>query len=334
VIYARALGQALHRVLADDERVVILGEDIADPYGGAFKVTRGLSTAFPGRVRTTPISEAAIAGVAAGLALAGYRPIAEVMFGDFLSLCFDQILNHIAKYEPMYNGNAACPVVIRVPSGAGRGYGPTHSQSIEKHLLGIPHLRVVGASLVHDPELVLRTLLADDAPTIHVEHKLLYPLEMQTAGGPAGATVERCGAGSAVPTLSVRCAPRSECRATVLAYGYQAELARRVQTRLALEEEVFVELLVAGQLAPLDLDAIVDSARVTRSVVTLEEGTSGWSWGTEVAAAVGERLFGIVRRPVEVVASRADVIPSSRERERELIVGEQQIEAAIRMAVT
>jgi acetoin:2,6-dichlorophenolindophenol oxidoreductase subunit beta len=332
VIYARALGQALHRVLADDERVVILGEDIADPYGGAFKVTRGLSTAFPARVRTMPISEAAIAGVAAGLALAGYRPIAEVMFGDFLSLCFDQILNHIAKYEPMYNGNATCPVVIRAPSGAGRGYGPTHSQSIEKHLFGIPHLRVASASLLHDPEIVLRTLLADDAPTIHVEHKLLYPLEMQTAGGLVGATVERCEEGPGVPTFSVRYAPRSECRATILAYGYQAELARRVQTRLALEEEIFVELLVAGQLAPLDLEPIIASARATHSVVTLEEGTSGWSWGTEVAAAVGERLFGMVRRPVEVVASRADVIPSARERERELIVGEEQIEAAIRAA--
>ena len=143
MIYARALGEALHEALADDERVVVLGEDIADPYGGAFKVTRGLSTAFPERVRTTPISEAAIAGVAAGLALAGYRPIAEVMFGDFLALCFDQILNHITKYEAMYNGNVTCPVVIRMPSGGGRGYGPTHSQSIEKHVLGIPHLRVV-----------------------------------------------------------------------------------------------------------------------------------------------------------------------------------------------
>jgi pyruvate/2-oxoglutarate/acetoin dehydrogenase E1 component len=332
VIYARALGQALQRVLADDERVVILGEDIADPYGGAFKVTRGLSTAFPTRVRTTPISEAAIAGVAAGLALSGYRPIAEVMFGDFLALCFDQILNHIAKYEPMYNGNATCPVIVRAPSGAGRGYGPTHSQSIEKHLLGIPHLRVASASLLHDPELVLRTLLADDAPTVHVEHKLLYPLEMQTAGGLGGATVERCEEGPGVPTYSVRYAPRSECRATVLAYGYQAELARRVQTRLALEEEIFVELLVAGQLAPLDLEPIIASARATRSVVTLEEGTSGWSWGTEVAAAVTARLFGIVRRPVEVVASRAEVIPSSRELERELIVGEERIEAAIRAA--
>jgi acetoin:2,6-dichlorophenolindophenol oxidoreductase subunit beta len=332
MIYARALGEALHGALAEDDRVVVLGEDIADPYGGAFKVTRGLTTAFPRRVRSTPISEGAIAGVAAGLALAGYRPIAEVMFGDFLALCFDQILNHIAKYEAMYDGAVTCPVVIRTPSGGGRGYGPTHSQSIEKHVLGIPHLRVVAGSLLHDPDEVLRHLLADDAPAIHVEHKLLYPLDMIKAGELIGATVEAIGSEQAIRTMSVRWAPRSDCSATVVAYGYQAELARRVQARLALEEEIFVELLVPGQLAPLDLDPIVASAGVTGSLVTIEEGTTGWSWGTEIAASASRRLFADLRRAVDVVASEADVIPSSRERERETIVGEERIEVAIRAA--
>jgi acetoin:2,6-dichlorophenolindophenol oxidoreductase subunit beta len=333
MIYSRALGLALHDLLAEDERVVLLGEDIADPYGGAFKVTRGLSTEFPRRVRTTPISEGAIAGLAAGLALAGYRPIAEVMFGDFLALCFDQIINHIAKYEAMYDGNASCPVVIRTPSGGGRGYGPTHSQSIEKHVLGIPHLRVLSGSLLHDPGDTLHSLLADTAPAIHVEHKLLYPLEMLEAGELIGAVVEPHGE-PALPTLAVRYAPRSECTATVLAYGYQAELARRVAARLALEEEVFVELLVPGQIAPLDYEPIVASAAVTGSVVTVEEGTAGWSWGTEIASELGRRLFGELRRPIEVLASAPDVIPSSRERERDVIVGDGQIEAALRLAAS
>ncbi len=332
MIYAKALGEALHGALEQNEQVVVLGEDIADPYGGAFKVTRGLSSEFPARVRTTPISEAAIAGVAAGLALAGYRPIAEVMFGDFLALCFDQILNHISKYQAMYDGNASCPVVIRTPSGGGRGYGPTHSQSIEKHMLGIPHLRVVSASLLHDPGEVLKALLADDAPAIHVEHKLLYALDMIEAGELAGATVEICGPESGLHTIALRYGSREDCTATVVAYGYQAELARRVQARLALEEEIFVELLVAAQLAPLDLDPIVSSGAVTGAVVTLEEGTAGWSWGTEIAAEAGKRLFGRLRRPIEVVASGEDVIPSARDRERDLLVGEQQIEAAIRAA--
>jgi acetoin:2,6-dichlorophenolindophenol oxidoreductase subunit beta len=332
VIYARALGNALHRALEENERVVILGEDIADPYGGAFKVTRGLSTAFPERVRTTPISEAAIAGVAAGLALAGYRPVVEVMFGDFLTLCFDQILNHIAKYGAMYDSNATCPVIIRTPSGGGRGYGPTHSQSIEKHVLGIPHLRVASGSLMHDPEAVLRHLLEDEAPSIHVEHKLLYALDMVEHDDLIGAIVEPGSGELTLPTIAVRYGPRADCAATVVAYGYQAELARRVQARLALEEEIFVELLVAAQLAPLDLEPIITSAAVSGSLVTLEEGTAGWSWGTEIAAEAAKRLFGALRRPVEVVASGADVIPSSRERERTVILGEERIEAAIRAA--
>lgn len=334
MIYARALGDALHKALSDDERVVVLGEDIADPYGGAFKVTRGLSAAFPKRVRTTPISEGAIAGVAAGLALAGYRPIAEVMFGDFLALCFDQIINHIAKYEAMYDGSVTCPVVIRTPSGGGRGYGPTHSQSIEKHLFGVPHLRVASASLVHDPDEVLRLLLSSDSPAIHVEHKLLYALDTLGPADLVGATKEQHGAPDVIPTISLRYGSRADCRATVVAYGYQAELARRVQARLALEEEIFVELLVAGQLAPLDLDPIVASAAATGSLVTVEEGTAGWSWGTEIAAETGRRLFGELRRAPEVVASGADVIPSARQRERELLVGEERIETAIRAAAS
>ena len=130
MIAARAMGDALRAVLNEDDRVILLGEDLVDPYGGAFKVTRGLSTEFPGRVRSTPISEGGIIGLSAGLALSGYRPIAEIMFGDFITLCFDQIVNHIAKYEAMYNGKATCPVIIRTPSGGGRGYGPTHSQSL------------------------------------------------------------------------------------------------------------------------------------------------------------------------------------------------------------
>ena len=171
----------------------MLGEDILDPYGGAFKVTRGLSTDFPARVRATPISEAAIAGVSAGLALAGFRPIAEIMFGDFLPLCFDQIANHIAKYGAMYNGGAKCPVVIRTPSGGGRGYGPTHSQSLEKHFLGVPHLRVVAGSLWHDPVALFDDFLAHDLPVLHIEHKLLYPLHVATDGEAEFATISQDG---------------------------------------------------------------------------------------------------------------------------------------------
>jgi pyruvate/2-oxoglutarate/acetoin dehydrogenase E1 component len=333
VIYARALGDALRHALESDPRVVLLGEDILDPYGGAFKVTRGLSTDFPTRVLTTPVSEAAIAGVSAGLALAGFRPISEVMFGDFLTLCFDQIVNHIAKYGPMYDGAATCPVVIRTPSGGGRAYGPTHSQSLEKHFLGIAHLRVVAASLWHDPAALLDDFLESASPVLHVEHKLLYPLHVAAGGnGGSAATIEEDGSPGLPPTVSIRLVAREDCSLSVVAYGYQAELARRVLERLAVDEELFAELLVPAQLSPIDWAPLERSVSATGALLTVEEGTGGWSWGTEMAAGIGSRLFGRLRRPPAVLASARDVIPSAPDREAEMLVGERQIENAVREA--
>jgi pyruvate/2-oxoglutarate/acetoin dehydrogenase E1 component len=332
VIYARALGDTLRHTLEADPRVVMLGEDILDPYGGAFKVTRGLSTDFPTRVRSTPISEAAIAGVSAGLALAGFRPIAEIMFGDFLPLCFDQIANHIAKYGAMYNGAATCPVVIRTPSGGGRGYGPTHSQSLEKHFLGVPHLRVVAGSLWHDPVTLFDGFLEDDLPVLHIEHKLLYPLQVATNGAAGVATISQDGARGFPPTVSIRMVAREDCSLSVVAYGYQAELARRVLERLAIEEELFAELLVPAQLSPVDWAPLERSVSATGSLLTVEESTGGWSWGTEIAAELGSRLFGRLRRAPAVLASARDVIPSAPHREAETLVGERQIEDAVRAA--
>jgi pyruvate/2-oxoglutarate/acetoin dehydrogenase E1 component len=334
MIYAKELNGALRDSLSSDPRTVLLGEDLADPYGGAFKVTRGLSTDFPERVRSTPISEGAIAGISAGLALAGYRPIAEIMFGDFVSLCFDQIVNHITKYQAMYDNQVTCPVIIRTPSGGHRGYGPTHSQSLEKHFLGVPHLRVVAASLLHDPTAVLAALLRQDAPTLLIEHKLLYPQQLTVpVDGRVGDLLAHVDApGDPLSAVYLSAVPRADCTVTVLAYGYQAHLAAQVIERLAVEEEVFAELVVPAQIAPMDWAPVEQSVSVTGSLVTVEEGTAGWSWGTEAAAVVSRRLFGRLRRPVDVVASRSDIIPSSRSKENEMLVGAGHIETAIREA--
>ncbi len=159
--FLESLRQGLHSILADNPRAVVLGEDILDPYGGAFKVTQGLSTRFPDRVFTTPISEAAIVGVSVGLALRGFHPIAEIMFGDFLTLAADQLINHAAKYPAMYNGQVTTQLVVRTPMGGGRGYGPTHSQSIERLFFGIPHLRLVAPSHIHDAGALLQQAVND-----------------------------------------------------------------------------------------------------------------------------------------------------------------------------
>lgn len=334
MIFAKELGDTLRGALSDDQRVVLLGEDIADPYGGAFKVTRGLSTAFPARVRTTPISEGAIAGISAGLALAGYRPIAEVMFGDFLTLMFDQVVNHITKYQAMYADQATCPVIIRAATGGHRGYGPTHSQSLEKHFLGVPHLRVVAASLYHDPRVVFADFLSRDEPVLYVEHKLLYPqhLQLPVNGMVGDLMVSGENSPGMLPTVRLSAVPASECSVSVLAYGYQASLAAKVIERLAIEEEIFAELIVPAQIAPMDWEPVLSSVATTGSLVTVEEGADGWSWGAEAASVVSRKLFGRLRRPVDVVASEPAIIPSSKTKEAAVLVGSAQIEAAIRRA--
>ena len=332
MIFARELNATLRGCLEIDPRVVVLGEDILDPYGGAFKVTRGLSTDFPGRIFATPVSEASIAGFSAGLALAGFRPIAEIMFGDFLALCFDQIVNHIAKYRAMYANGATCPVIIRTPSGGHRGYGPTHSQSLEKYFVGVPHLKVVAASIYHETRLIFERFLAQDDPVLFIEHKLLYPQEMKLPerGRIGNALAGHDESAGTLPTVSLSYVPRDQCTVTVLAYGYQALLAAKALEELALEEEIFGELIVPAQIAPMDWAPVERSVGVTGSLLTIEEGTAGWSWGTEAAAVVGNRLFRQLRRPVDVLASARTVIPGAKSLESEMLVGPRQIKKAIR----
>ena len=258
------------------------------------------------------------------------------MFGDFLTLCFDQIVNHIAKYEAMYNGKVTCPVIIRTPSGGGRGYGPTHSQSLEKHFLGVPHLRVVASSLVHDPATVLRALLGQDSPVLLIEHKLLYPLHMMLpAGGRIGGDIaEQHVSADGLPTVSIRPVPREGCSFTVLAYGYQAELARCVLSRLAMEEEIFGELVVPSQISPLDWEPIYASVNITRSLLVIEEGVDRFTWGSEVSARISSRFFGELRRPVVTAASDPTVIPSSKTLEARMLVTSERVEQAIREVAT
>ena len=181
--FRECLNRALDRILAEDDRADLLGEDILDPYGGAFKVTAGLSARYPERVRSTPVSEAGIIGMSIGMALAGLHPIVEIMFADFLTLGFDQIFNHATKFPYMYNGAVSCPVVVRTPTGGGRGYGPTHSQCPEKYFLGMPGLTVVAANHHTDPYPIIKQLQNESGPSLLIEHKGLYAQPMWTGEG-------------------------------------------------------------------------------------------------------------------------------------------------------
>jgi 2-oxoisovalerate dehydrogenase E1 component len=315
-----SLNAALHSAMQADERVYLFGEDILDPYGGAFKVTRGLSTGFPERVMTTPISEAAILGIANGMALRGLRPVAEVMFGDFVTLMADQLINHAAKFRWMYNDQARVPLVLRLPMGGRRGYGPTHSQSLEKLFLGVPGLRVVAPSTLGNPaQLLEHAILRDDDPVLFVEHKLLYTRPLLEARDLEDWDVE--ASAGPYPTFSLRIQGIETPGFTLATYGYNFELARQAAQELAYEDEIFCDIIVFSQLSPFNLEPLMASLRLTRRLLTLEEGTQSLGWGAEVAARAAEQVPGsVIRRlgaqelPIANAKSLEDEILPSVER--------------------
>ncbi len=281
------LNSALHHAMESDERVYVLGEDILDPYGGAFKVTRGLSAKFPERVLTTPISEAAILGVASGMALRGLRPVVEIMFGDFVTLIADQIVNHAVKFRWMYNDQVRVPIVIRTPMGGRRGYGPTHSQSLEKMFLGVPGLRVVAPNTLGDPGQLLANAIADDDPVLFIEHKLLYTRQLlePAKGDLVDMQVETIG--QPYPCFVLR-VPSGTSQLTIATYGYNFELVRQAALELLMEREIFCEIVLFSQLSPFDIAPLLDSLRRTRRLLTVEEGGLTLGWGAEILARVAE----------------------------------------------
>jgi pyruvate/2-oxoglutarate/acetoin dehydrogenase E1 component len=284
----QALNSALFNAMEESDLVYLLGEDVLDPYGGAFKVVRGLSTAFPERVITTPVSEAGIVGVGVGMALRGLRPVVEIMFGDFIALAADQLINHAAKIRWISHDRVSVPLVIRTPMGGGRGYGPTHSQSLEKHILGIPGLKIIAVSSLDDPGKLLQQAIQDDDPIVFIEHKLLYRASVLPLGDVQEFTVRRKDGRYPSYRLILIGAPRPEL--TLIAYGHMAELARQAILRAAYEHEIFCELVVPTRLSPSDLELLVECLSNTGRLLTIEEGSHTFGWGAEVLAAVVEKL--------------------------------------------
>jgi len=318
------LNHALRTAMQTDERVYVIGEDLLDPYGGAFKVTRGLSTAFPARVLTTPISEAAIVGISNGMALRGLRPVVEIMFGDFVTLIADQLVNHASKFRWMYNDNVRVPIVVRAPMGGRRGYGPTRAQSLEKLFLGVPGLSVVAPNTLGDPADLLAAAIADDAPVLFIEHKLLYTRQLLDPDRGDLENWKLESTGGAYPTFILR--PEYPAQITFATYGYNFELVRAAALELAYEHEIFSDIYVFSKLSPFDLSVLESSLRATRHLATVEEGTYTLGWGAEVAARAAE--MGINRLRVLRVAGRDLPIPNSKPLEDAILPSVADIVAA------
>jgi len=308
VIYLESIRNSLHQALEHDERVIILGEDIVDPYGGAFKATKGLSTAFPNRVLSTPISEGAIVGLCTGLAIRGFLPVAEIMFGDFLTLCADQLINTASKFPLMYQGKVQVPLVIRATAGGGRGYGPTHSQCMEKLFMGVPGLKVVCPSLYHNPgELLLDCILREKDPVLFIEYKGLYPQEIKSHQ----ASILTGPAGNIYPVVKVQNYQSGSPDVVVLTYGGPSLIIHDILEELR-EDEINIKALCVSHVNRLAPEEILPEFDDCTKIIIIEETTEGFGWSSQMCTFIYSHLIGRMTTPIRVISAGCGVIPAAK----------------------
>jgi acetoin:2,6-dichlorophenolindophenol oxidoreductase subunit beta len=325
--YLESLRKSLHGLLCKNENVILLGEDILDPYGGAFKVTSGLSEEFGDRVIGTPISEAAITGIAIGLSIRGFLPVVEIMFCDFITLCADQLINHAAKLKTMYADMVDVPIVIRTPSGGGRGYGPTHSQSLEKLFFGVPHINVIAPSHFHEPgKLLENAVLNDKGVTVFVENKNLYAENIIKYDDILNIEFidEKNGYNTAVIKNYIGGIPD----VVIITYGGSAKKCENVM-RMMASEEIKIQAIVPSSLKPLPVNTIMKGLEDGCGIIIAEEGTGPFNWGSEVSSIIYEKKFNALHAPIKRLFSKNTIIPVAEKLENEVLINENQIEKAI-----
>ncbi len=298
IYYRQALSEALSEEMERDERVFLMGEDIG-VYGGAYGVTRGLYEKFgEERVRDTAISEAAIAGAAAGAAMTGMRPVAEIMYIDFSTIATDQIINIAAKNRYMFGGKTTVPLVIRTEGGTGRGIAAHHSQSLEAWYVHIPGLYVVMPSTPYDAKGLLKSSIRNDNPVIFIEHKMLY--------GTKGLVPEE---EYTVP-LGVADVKREGGDITIIAYSKMVQVALSAADELT-REGIECEVIDLRTLKPLDIETILESVKKTGKAIIVSEACKTGGVTGEVASQIMEMGFDYLDAPVIRVAGADVPIPMS-----------------------
>jgi pyruvate/2-oxoglutarate/acetoin dehydrogenase E1 component/pyruvate/2-oxoglutarate dehydrogenase complex dihydrolipoamide acyltransferase (E2) component len=332
---AERLNAALHALFRRHDDLFLLGEDVSDPYGGAFGITRKLSTQYPDRIRSTPISENGILGVASGLALCGNKVIVEVMFGDFLTLGFDQIANFAAKSVTMYGQRKQMNLIVRCPVGGHRGYGPTHSQSIQKHFIGIPNLPLYELSAFHDPETLLEDAFAFGTPAILFEPKTQYG-HPAYQGGRIDEALSYEAVGQDGNWIHAHPEPGGPVRAelAVIAPGGTAESALSAARMLMANDDIRVHVLVPRRLYPFDPSPVIEVLARADGICVAEESTAGGTWGAEVGQRLYERLWDTLSQPVRLLSSRDSIIPTAPHLERGVLLQPEDIGDAMRAMAT
>ncbi|HEX2371264.1 MAG TPA: alpha-ketoacid dehydrogenase subunit beta [Solirubrobacterales bacterium] len=314
-----ALNQALAEEMRRDEGVFVMGEDVG-VFQGAFKVTEGLLDEFgERRVRDTPISENTIVGTGVGAAMAGLRPVVEIMTVNFSLLAMDQIVNHAAAIPYMFNGQVRVPMVIRMPGGGGHQLGPTHSHSFEALYLQIPGLLVACPSTPADAKALLKAAIRDDNPVIFIEHETLY--------GARGEVPEN-GDGDGLLRFGEAAMRREGDDVTIVGILRMVEAAEKAAKTLASEHEVEADVIDPRTLRPLDLDTILASVRKTNRAVIVEEGWPHGGVGANLAALIQEQAFDYLDAPVQRVTGADVPMPYSKRMEQAAIPHAEHVVSA------
>jgi pyruvate dehydrogenase E1 component beta subunit len=317
-----ALRDAMAEEMRRDEAVFVMGEDVG-VFQGAFKVTEGLLDEFgEKRVRDTPISENTIVGTGVGAAIAGLRPIVELMTVNFALLAFDQIINHAASIPYMFNGHARVPMVIRMPGGGGHQLGPTHSHSFEAMFLQIPGLLVACPSTPADGKGLLKAAIRDDNPVIFVEHETLY--------GARGEVPDPNGDGSDhILRFGEAAVTREGSDVTIIGILKMAQVATAAAKALANEHGVEAEVIDPRTLRPLDLDTILASVAKTNHVVVVEEGWPHGGVGANLAALIQEQAFDDLDAPIQRVTGADVPMPYAKRLEQSAMPHEEHVVSAV-----
>ena len=316
ITYVQALNEALREEMLRDSKVLLLGEDIG-VHGGAFKVTKGLLDEFgPQRVRNTPLAEAAIAGAAVGAAMTGYRPVAEIMYIDFMPIAMDQMVNQAAKTHYMSAGRLKAPMVLRTQCGAGRGNAAQHSQCLEAWFMHVPGLRVAMPSTPYDAKGLLKTAIRDDDPVMFIENKLLY--------GTKGVVPE----GEYTIPFGVADVKRTGKDVTMVALSRMVYLAMEAADKLSAEG-ISCEVIDPRTVAPLDTETICQSVKRTGKLVIVHEAIKRGGVGAEISAVVMEEVFDYLDAPIKRVTSMNIPVPFNKELEAHYLPKVSDITAAV-----
>lgn len=324
--YRQALNEALHLEMRRDDRIIVLGEDITggkggtgeqDAWGGAFGVTKGLLAAFgEDRVLDTPITESAFVGAAAGAAMTGLRPVVEIMFVDFMGVCFDQLFNQAAKFRYMFGGKAVTPMVLRATYGAGSGSASQHSQALYPLFTHIPGLKVVVPSNPYDAKGLLIQAIRDDDPVIFLENKIQYN---DMGEVPDGAYT--------VPFAEANFL-REGSDVTLIAIGRMVTRAMEAAEQLA-QSGVECTVLDPRTLSPLDTDSLIEAAEASGRVVIVDESYPRCGAAADLAAIIVEEAFGALRAPIIKVTPPHCSVPYAPELENAFVPSVERILAAV-----